>query len=61
MIKKIIASKLENLPTGHSNRIISMRPTMKTKQFVALFSVYVLPDSPRILQTKASSAQTYTT
>ena len=40
MIKNTIASKLENLPTGHSDRIISMRLPLENKQHITLFSVY---------------------
>ena len=40
MIKNNIAAKLENLPTGHSDRIISMRPPLRKEQYVTLFSVY---------------------
>ncbi|KAI8495015.1 hypothetical protein Bbelb_270010 [Branchiostoma belcheri] len=40
MIENTIASKLENLPTGHSDRIISMRLPLTKKQHVTLFSVY---------------------
>ena len=40
MLKTSIASKLENLPTGHSDRIMSMRLPLKNKQHATLFSVY---------------------
>ena len=40
MIRTSIASKLENLPTGHSDRIMSMRLPLKSKQYATLFSVY---------------------
>ena len=40
MVKTSIASKLENLPTGHSDRIMSMRLPLKNKQYATLFSVY---------------------
>ena len=40
MIRNTIVSKLENLPTGHSDRIISMRLPLRKKQFVTLFCVY---------------------
>ena len=40
MIKNNIAAKLENLPTGHSDRIISMRLPLRKGQYVTLFSVY---------------------
>ena len=38
----VIASKLENLPTGHSNHMMSMRFPLKNKQYATLFSVYAL-------------------
>ena len=40
MVKNSIASKLERLPTGHSDRIISMRLLLEGKQQLTLFSVY---------------------
>ena len=40
MMKTSIASKLENLPTGHSDRIMSMRLPLRNDQYVTLFSVY---------------------
>ena len=40
MIRNTIASRLENLPTGHSDRIISMRLPLGNKQHITLFSVY---------------------
>ena len=40
MVRTSIASKLENLPTGHSDRIMSMRLPLKNKQYATLFSVY---------------------
>ncbi len=40
MIKNCIASKLENFPTGHSDRVISMRLPLRKKQYVTVFSVY---------------------
>ena len=40
MIKDTIASNMENLPTGHSDHIISMRLPLKRKQCVTHFSVY---------------------
>ena len=40
MVKTSIASKLESLPTGHSDRIISMRLSLKNQQHVTLFSIY---------------------
>nr|XP_054768285.1 uncharacterized protein LOC129275831 [Lytechinus pictus] len=36
MLKSSIASKLENLPTGHSDRIMSMRLPLKNKQHATL-------------------------
>jgi len=39
MVRTSIASKLENLPTGHSDRIMSMRLPLKNKQYATLFSV----------------------
>ncbi|XP_078612812.1 uncharacterized protein LOC144882704 [Branchiostoma floridae x Branchiostoma japonicum] len=40
MIENTLASKLENLPTGHSDRIISMRLPLRKDQYATLFSVY---------------------
>jgi len=40
MVRNSIASKLENLPTGHSDRIISMRLPLRNKQYVTLVSVH---------------------
>jgi len=36
MIKNNIAPKLENLPTGHSDRIISMRLPLRKEQYSAV-------------------------
>jgi len=40
MVRTSITSKLENLPTGHSDHIMSMRLPLKNKQYATLFSVY---------------------
>ncbi|XP_072171908.1 craniofacial development protein 2-like [Diadema setosum] len=40
MVKNSIASRLENLPTGHSDRIMSMRLSLRNGQYITLFSVY---------------------
>jgi len=40
MVRTSIASKLENLPTDHSDRIMSMRLPLKNKQYATLSSVY---------------------
>ncbi|XP_029648839.1 craniofacial development protein 2-like [Octopus sinensis] len=40
MVKNSIPSKLETLPTGHPDRIISMRLPLESKQHLTLFSVY---------------------
>ena len=40
MVRNSIASKLENQPTGHSDRIISMRLPLRNQQYATLFSVY---------------------
>ncbi|XP_051657480.1 craniofacial development protein 2-like [Manacus candei] len=40
MIKNSIVPKLENLPTGHSEHIISLRLSLHNKQYVVLFSIY---------------------
>ncbi|KAL8604147.1 hypothetical protein ACOMHN_047359 [Nucella lapillus] len=55
MIKNTIASKLENLPTGHSDRIISMSLPLKNKQHVTLFSVY----SPTLQADPADKDKSY--
>ena len=41
MVSTSIASRLENLPTGHSDRMMSMRLHLKNKRYATLFSVYV--------------------
>ena len=56
MIKNAIASKMENLPTGHSDRIISMRLPLKKKQSATLFSVY----SPTLQADPADKDKLYT-
>ncbi|GFS05836.1 endonuclease-reverse transcriptase [Elysia marginata] len=40
MIKDSLASKLETLPTGHSDCIMSMRLPLDKNQHLTLFSVY---------------------
>ena len=40
MVRNSIASKLERLPTGHSDRIMSMRLPLEGKQHLTHFSVY---------------------
>ena len=40
MVRNSIASKLDGLPTGHSDRIMSMRLPLEGKQHLTLFSVY---------------------
>ena len=40
MLRNSIASKLDRLPTGHSDRIMSMRLPLEGKQHLTLFSVY---------------------
>ena len=40
MVRNSIASKLENQPAGHSDRIISMRLPLWNQQYATLFSVY---------------------
>ena len=40
MVRNSIASKLDRLPTGHSDRIMSMRLLLEGKQFLTLSSVY---------------------
>ncbi|XP_050164941.1 craniofacial development protein 2-like [Myiozetetes cayanensis] len=40
MIKNSIASKLENLLTGHSDRIISLHLPLQNKQRAVLFRIY---------------------
>ncbi|XP_037803548.1 craniofacial development protein 2-like [Penaeus monodon] len=42
MIRTSIAFKLENLPTGHSDRTMSMCLPLKNERYVTLFSVYAL-------------------
>ena len=40
MIRNSIASKLDTLPIGHSDRIISLRLPLKNQQHITLLSVY---------------------
>ena len=40
MVRNSIASKLENQPAGHSDRIISMRLPLWNQQYATFFSVY---------------------
>ena len=40
VLRTYIASKLEDLPTGRSNHIMSMRLLLKNKQYATVFSVY---------------------
>ena len=40
MVRNFIASKLDRQPTGHSDRIMSMRLLLEGKQHLTLFSVY---------------------
>ena len=40
MVRNSIASKLNGLPTGHSDRIMSMHLPLQGKQHFTLFSVY---------------------
>jgi exonuclease III len=40
MVKDSIATKLSNLPTGHTDRIMSMRLPLGKQQHATLFSVY---------------------
>ena len=40
MLRTSIPSKLEDLPTGHFDCIMSMRLPLKNKQYATLFSVY---------------------
>ena len=48
MVRNSIASKLDGLPTGHSDGIMSMRLPLEGKQHLTLFSVYAptLPADP---------------
>ena len=42
MVRNSIASKLENLPTGYSDRIVSMRFLLSNRQYNSLVHVYDL-------------------
>ena len=42
MLKTSFASKLENLPLGHSDCIMSMRLPLENMKYVTLLSVYAL-------------------
>jgi len=55
MMKNSIASKLETLPTGHSDRIISMRLPLEKKQHLTIFSVY----APTLLADSADKDSFY--
>lgn len=48
MIRNSIASKLEHLPTGHSDRIMSMRLPLQQNKYATIFSIYAptLPADP---------------
>ena len=41
MIKTSIARKLQNLPAGHSDRIMSLRLSIQDNKFATALSVYV--------------------
>ncbi|RXN24107.1 craniofacial development 2 [Labeo rohita] len=56
MIKTSIASKMENLPTGHSDCFISMRLPLRRQQHVPSLSVY----SPTLLAEPAEKDKFYT-
>ena len=56
MIKTSIVSKLEHLPTGHSDRIMSMRLNLSKNQHATLFSVY----SPTLQADIAERVKFYT-
>lgn len=40
MVSTSTASRLENLPNGHSDRMMSMHLPLKNKQYATLFSMY---------------------
>ena len=40
MVKTSVASKLQNLPVGHSDRIMSLRLPIQDKKFATVLSVY---------------------
>ena len=40
MIKNSIASKLQNLPIGHSDHLMSLRLPLRDDKYVTLISVY---------------------
>ena len=40
MIKTSIARKLQNLPVGHSDRIMALRFPIQDKKFATVLSVY---------------------
>ena len=42
MVINSITSELENLPTGHSDRIIFMRLSLSNQQYATLFRVFSL-------------------
>ena len=56
MVKNSIASKLTSLPTGHSDRIMSMRIPLPGKQNATLISVY----APTLLAESAVKERFYT-
>ncbi|KAL0156964.1 hypothetical protein M9458_048210 [Cirrhinus mrigala] len=56
MVKTSIASKMENLPTGHSDRIISKRLPLRRQQHVTFLSVY----SPTLFAEPAEKDKFYT-
>ena len=59
MVRNSIASKLENQPTGHSDRIITMRLPLWNQQYATLFSVYST-QTPRALSLLLGAGQTIT-
>ncbi|XP_071504204.1 craniofacial development protein 2-like [Diadema antillarum] len=56
MVKNSIASRLENLPTGHSDRIMSMRLSLRKGQYITLSSVY----APTLQAEPAEKGKFYT-
>ena len=48
MIKTSIARYLQNLPVGHSDRIMSLRLSIQDNKFATVLSVYAPPLKPEI-------------
>lgn len=55
MIRNSFASKMEALPTGHSDRIMIMRLLLDDKEHLKIFSVY----SPTLIEDAEEKCRFY--